>query len=1166
MYKKITHIILSIIICLGHWSFLNAQNKTPSINFKQITTQFGLSDDIVKSIIQDEQGFMWFGTGNGLNRYDGYTFKHYYFDDTDSASISNNSINYILKKNREEIWLGTFNGLNAFNIRTEKSKRYKFKDGEPNSLSHNYIFQLIQSEDDNLWIATGNGLNYLDIKTDSITRYNEIPDAPKGIKNTEIWSLALQGTDSLWIGTDKHGLYLLHIPSKKFTNFSTETGLPSNNVSQIFCHTDGYLLIGHWQSGLSKFNPATNKVEHFQHNPEDVNSIGSNLVNVIFQDNTDDIWIGLWGGGINLYNSERNNFSRYSKDNTQKKSIINNDVNTFYQDETGLIWIGTWGGISYFDISNRGFYTLDHTILGNDFSDYTKCIFISSKNELWIGTEGDGLYRYDSTYQLIDYYSESLSNEKNQINSNYIYEISEDREGNIWVGSWDNGINVIHVATNTITSYAVSELANQLSGKIIYEIIHEDDFSWIATSKGINKIFHTEDKIESYPLPSKHFTEDKDHPWIYALELDDKDNIWVGTDNGLFLFDKASKKYATLLEKYSIKIADKFIKVIRKDTEGNIWVATSKGIHRINKERNKIKTYDKSSGLSEDNIQSFEIDSKGTIWVSTYRGISNIQPQQNKIWNYSANNELQANQFNVKSSFKDKKGNLYFGGIEGINYFNPSSIGFNSYPPKVSFTNLKVFNKSVMPNDIVNEKVILKQPINYLPSIELSHLENIFTIEFVGLHFSNPEENSYQYRLIGLSEQWTSPSKDNFATFTNLSEGTYQLEVKAANSNGIWNNEPVSLTIIITPPWWKASWFVTILLILFLLFIYSVFYWRSQFFKKQKTELRVQIDKQTLELRLANVRLENQKKEIVEQNKELQVSKEELTQQHEELKTVVENLKNTQSKLVQAEKMAALGQLTAGIAHEINNPVNFINSGIVGLKKGIQQLVKISKLVEEITPENIDDKLEEIHKLKKKVRFLRLLSMLEKVTGNIEIGAQRTAEIVKGLRTFSRQDSEKTAIIDIHEGIDSTLVLLHNQYKNKLKLIKNYGELPMVECYPGKINQVFMNLISNAIDAIEPNGEGWIKISTETIANNKVKISIEDNGKGMTADLQEKIFEPFFTTKEVGKGTGLGLSITIGIINDHHGDIEIDSVPGEGTAFHLYFPVKQNIGIEKQAK
>ena len=303
-----------------------------------------------------------------------------------------------------------------------------------------------------------------------------------------------------------------------------------------------------------------------------------------------------------------------------------------------------------------------------------------------------------------------------------------------------------------------------------------------------------------------------------------------------------------------------------------------------------------------------------------------------------------------------------------------------------------------------------------------------------------------------------------------------------------------------------------------------------------------------------DLKVQERTAQVIKQKQEIEEINKELHQQKDELQKTLENLKQAQSQLVQSEKMASLGQLVAGIAHEINNPVNFISAGVDSLSTNLDEIRQVLDIYHKITSENVSEKLQEIEELKVKVEYKEAIREINKLIETIKNGTNRTTEIVRGLRTFSRLDEDILKIADIHEGLDSTLILLHNKYKNKIEIIKNYGDLPLVECYPGQLNQVFMNILSNAVDAIDDKGTITLKTS---ISKGIIQISIKDTGPRIPENIREKIFDPFYTTKGVGKGTGLGLSISQSIIEKHKGNISVKSETGKGTEFIISIPVKQ---------
>jgi signal transduction histidine kinase len=307
--------------------------------------------------------------------------------------------------------------------------------------------------------------------------------------------------------------------------------------------------------------------------------------------------------------------------------------------------------------------------------------------------------------------------------------------------------------------------------------------------------------------------------------------------------------------------------------------------------------------------------------------------------------------------------------------------------------------------------------------------------------------------------------------------------------------------------------------------------------------------------RFLDLKVQERTAQVMKQKQKIEEINMQLNIQKDELQKTLEDLKKAQTQLVQSEKMASLGQLVAGIAHEINNPVNFISAGVESLATNLEEIRQVLDIYHKITAENVEEKLDEIEELKAKVEYKEAIREINKLIDSIKNGTKRTTEIVRGLRTFSRLDEDILKMADIHEGLDSTLILLHNKYKNRIDIVKNYGNLQLIECYPGQLNQVFMNLLSNAIDAIDD--KGTITINT-SMSSRWIEVIIKDTGQGIPENIREKIFDPFFTTKGVGKGTGLGLSISQSIIEKHSGTIDVKSEKGKGTEFVIRLPVKQS--------
>uniref|UniRef100_UPI000371C22D ATP-binding protein n=1 Tax=Flexithrix dorotheae TaxID=70993 RepID=UPI000371C22D len=637
-------------------------------------------------------------------------------------------------------------------------------------------------------------------------------------------------------------------------------------------------------------------------------------------------------------------------------------------------------------------------------------------------------------------------------------------------------------------------------------------------------------------------------------------------------------------EEVEHSISHSMITAIFEDSGNNFWVGTQNGLNLMDRKSGKFFSFNTEQGLPSSFIIGILEDGKGNLWLSTSNGISKFTPPKNleidhlsntSDWgtfrNYNVNDGLQDNEFSPNAYHKLQNGEMIFGGINGFNIFHPDSIVDNKVVPEVHFTALKIYNEEV---EIFGENSPLDRHINWMDKLVLDHNQNGFTIHFTALNFTSPEKVEYAYMLEGLDEKWNEVRNQRFAHYSHIAPGEYIFRVKASNNDGLWNEEGKSLKVIIRPPWYETFWFKLSLILVFSGILFLLVRMRINRLKNETIKLEKMVETRTKELQNKSVELQLLTKKLQAQNEELNSHQEELSTQYEKLEESHAKLKNTQLQLVQAEKMASLGVLTAGIAHEINNPINYIKSGVIGLKRALHDILSILRLYGNLdTKNNFNEKFKEIEDLKTELVLDTKVELSERVLENISNGAIKAAEIIKGLKTFSRMDDGNFVIYDIHDGLESTLLLLHHQFTEDIILQKNYGQIPMVACSPSKINQVFMNLLSNAIQALK--GRGTITITTQAYkanheqenwinnlpaideTNQYISIIIEDTGFGIDKRTISHIFEPFFTTKDVGEGTGLGLSISLNIIDTHKGKIKVESRAGEGAKFTVILPVEQ---------
>ena len=1128
------------LLCLPF--FLFAQINT--IKFEHYASNEGLSYDNVKCIQQDTLGFLWVGTLNGLNRYDGIQFIQYSHDPQDSTSLSNDNITKLYEDRKGNLWVGTVKGLNLFNREKDQFKRFTFQTKEGINASQNYIQDILEDTRGNLWIATKKGAFLFRPEEGSFKSFYVTAEGIKrgNIAGNNVRCLFEDSNQRLWVGFfGLNGLQYYNHSDKTFVSTLYNPDEPGQllniSISDIFEDSKGNFWLGSRDKGLLLYDRATNTFETFQKGffP---NNINSNTIWSLEEDNNENLLIGTDDGGLNTLNLNNNDFqfTSYKVEFTNSYSISSNTLLSLYKDRTGLIWIGTLEGLNKIDPGIQKFthYQSGRGMGNNLSSPDVSSILEDYDGNVWVGTF-KGLNRINQTRSKIDHFHHQYYIDRS-LSSAHVQCLLQDKNLDIWIGT-SGGLDKISYPNNNKDNPRIQRFSEQkrnlsLSHPNIRSLLEDSKRQlWVGTEDGLNVLDRRRDKVRYFfrdPKDKRSISNDQ----IRCMLEDKRGNIWLGTEEGLNIYNPKTEKFKRFLKSNGLN--NDLIYCLYEDMSGTIWAGTPGGLNKINQEGSNIyfDTYNVKNGFADNAVHAIQEDKEGTLWLSTNKGITSFNPRKQKdnVKNYNYQDGLQDSQFKSNASYKGKTGELFFGGKDGLNIFNPATLSANDMPPKVVITDFKLNYKNVP----IRPDSKLENHISVADEVVLSSSDRSVYFEFAALNYTLPEKNSYAYKLDNFDDTWQTGS-NNSVSYTNLDPGSYTFMVKAANNDGKWNEEPTTLTVIMKPTlvqtvYFRVGAFLALLGLSYLLF---------------KTRVRqLQRNQQQLE------------ETVRERTQQLQNRK-------EELEKTLETLNATQNQLLTSEKMASLGQLTAGIAHEINNPINFISSNVQALKmdfKDVQDVLEKVKALE--NHPDIKQGISELLQVGKQLDVQLLQKEIEELLAGIERGTDRTVSIVKSLRTFSRNSNETFMPADIHEGIDSTLTILNSQFNGHINVVKKYSSLPAVDCQIGRINQVFLNIINNAIHAIDahPLGEqyaGEIEISTAQ-NNGHVHIEIADNGVGMDTSTQNRIFEPFYTTKDVGEGTGLGLSISYGIIEQHGGSLKFESQEGTGTSFYITLPISQN--------
>ena len=788
--KKIN--IILILVCIFSCLKISTSyaNIRESFNFKNITIEDGLSQSTVETIYQDSKGYIWIGTNDGLDRYNGYEFKHYKHDKYDKNSIANNYIVDIIEDKNGYIWVSTIGGLSRINPDKDEIKNYYSKEDSGN-LSNSNLWQILCTKDNRLIASTIDGLNVYDKNKDKFTRIlykeGELP-------SQYIYSLEEDLYGHIWVGTD-NGLVELDKDLNIVKSYHDTIG--DSDVYNVYDDSKGNIWVCTLDNGLFKINLDDKSVENYKNNNSKI-SIPSNNVRDIISDSEGKLWIAT-DKGLCTFDYEREEFITYNKKLYQSNSLIDDEIFCLLKDSSGLIWIGTYSGISRFNPnSNFTHFKLDpyedNSISGNVIHG----IYEDDDKTLWIGTNESGV-------NIIN--GESIKH-LNKENSNIVSDLIEDITGfknYIFIGT-NEGLSVLVKNDKTAKNYTITNYTTKdglPSNKIRSLFIDSKGYLWIGTNKGLAILDTNNNKIIdiTYILDEMGVSD----KFIRAVYEDSKGNYYIGCflEGGLIKINPNTKEYKIYknIENDDSSISNNSIRYINEDLYGNILVGTSHGINILNLSTDKFNHYTEKDGLINNTIYGILVDKNNGIWMSTNAGISKLSTEDATFKNFTITDGLQSNEFNGRACFKSKDGNMYFGGINGFNVFNSQDIELSTFEPKVIFDNFEI--NGTNKKDISN--------------IKFKSNENNIKINFFTNDYKNTKTTQYYYKLEGLENEWNM-TNSNSLVFVNLGSGDYTLKIKTITQHGVMSDES-SVHFTINPPIWRSNYAICIYLILIIISI-----------------------------------------------------------------------------------------------------------------------------------------------------------------------------------------------------------------------------------------------------------------------------------------------------------------------------------------------------------
>lgn len=844
-----------IIIAAAQVSIHQSYGQQPSLKFDWLTSENtmtvkGLSQNSVFCLIQDSKGFIWIGTWDGLNKYDGYEYIIY----NTSNGLSSPTVNALLEDDESNIWIGTDNGLNLLDRESGKLSHFHHQAENRNSISHNVVNHIFQDRKGYLWISTAYGLSRYDYHQNSFTSYNFFEKDADSATTNFITRVREDIKGNLWISTH-FGIHYYNTEKQSFEFYQLEKDQEisefrrRNYVQDIAFDGSGMLYAG-TLGGVFVLKPGKGVIRHISSDRKKELYLTVNQVNAILVDEKGLVWLGT-SRGLDVYDPVTNVISRY-KAGLSLNNLSNEDVRSFFQDQAGTIWIGTYKGLNKVDRSPSKFLHYQNlpespnSLSNNIVYDIQDC----REGHLWIGTF-DGLNRFDRVNEQFTVIRH-IENDPASISSNKIRTIVMDSAGYLWVGTENRGMNRINTRTGQIRHYVHNDADSNsiLEDNILSSYVDSQGRIWIGTvSRGVSildpesgKAFHLSDSPDS----RVRLSDNK----IWTIYEDRIGNFWLGTNQGL---NKISPGFKMLnvyrhdpLNESSIS-TDRIFSVYQ-DEDGIYWIGTmGGGLNRFDPMTAKFVTYDEHDGLSNNVVYATLDDGEGNLWLCTNWGISKFNKTSETFVNYDTKDGVQGNEFNIGAAYRNKKGEMFFGGMNGFNVFYPSEITMNKVPPRIVFTGLRVMNDLLF-TDLEDGQVI-----------RLNYNESIFSVEFSGLDYTNPQKNQYRYKLENYDEDWIMANAyQRRAEYRKVGPGYYRFIVTGSNNDGVWNEKGISLTLIVRPPWWKNWIFRTIFLLVSVLLLWSIIVIRVKSIKrKHEVEKKMlTIEKQVFELEQKALRLQ----------------------------------------------------------------------------------------------------------------------------------------------------------------------------------------------------------------------------------------------------------------------------------------------------------------------
>lgn len=1145
-------------------------SQKQSLYFNSYTSENGLSQNSINSIVQDKKGFIWIGTQSGLNRFDGYKFKNWFQEPDNPNSLTSGFVNHLATDKQDNIWIGTTTGLNCFDSKVNKfySFGHLIKNKE---LSHEHINYIFVDSENHLWVGTKNGLNrskssldkhkpgFSDLKFTNFFQQK----SSVSLSNNEITCISEDNRANIWIGT-KNGLNKYNKESGKFEQFyfgvyrSGQNG--ANEVNDIEQLNDSIFWIA-TEAGLFELNIKSKAYGNFETNAFFIKNRIYGSIRSILTDSKHNIWLGTFGNGLLLYITKDKEFHQIKKSEISKNNVSDNFITTLFEDKSGTLFIGNFtNGLNTTKIDQNHFELFRHN--ENDKSslseNITRHIYCQDENTVWMGTLSTGLEKFNPKTKKFEHFPLSnLKKNKAPVALQFVLPKSQNK---LWIATNRAGLLLYNHKTNTYKQYLHSDAENSISGNDIYWLYADyDSVLWIGSyGTGLDKLDLKTGKFKNYKVNYDDSSSTSDGIITYIIP--DKNNeLWIGSwGGGIMKFNPKTEKITHYRNSIvnSNTVSSDFVLAIHIDKNGILWFGTSAGLNKYNPITDKFVHYGKKNGFKDEFINSIEEDKHDNLWVSTNKGIVKFNKQNSTVTCFDVIDGLQDNEFSSGINTTLPDGRMIFGGIKGFNIFHPDSIRPGNFGPNIVITEFQLFYKDIVTGQKYSDDYQITKSISDLDTIILNYKDNVIGFEFAALDFKNPDNIKYSFRLKGFQENWNNTDhKERFARYTNLGYGKYVLQIKSTNSDGIWSNEIKELTIIIKAPFWVTTEFRLILTIAFALLVLLLYRLRLRILKSQKKKLEEQVTERTIEITDKNIELKEKYEEIVAQEEEIREQAEELHTLSDKLREsnqslslkVKERTIELEAALYKAEDSQKLiSSFLSNLSHEIRTPLNAI--------LGFTQLIGMGEISETI-----------------KNNYTKIIEH------NVDALLTQIGNIMDVAKLHSGQYKLNNSAFSLNqlftEVYNEMEMLSNDRPKNiSLKLINNNSALNL-HSDRGALKNILMNLVENAIKYTDKGEvefgfhiapfsiDGKQEYIISSNSDIKLKIFVNDTGIGISENEQTRIFDAFMkienSKKKLYRGTGIGLTLVKSLTENLNGQIKLESKLGEGSKFLINFSLME---------